>query len=135
MANFDQIKSRPPSDAHSWQINMTSTVQWCSDLLSFVLFQPPPSGQARTRVRALVEEETPAHAKEEAKQQGRSSALKAPSKSFNASTPVSKDPSHHAQICSPNFTNISAIKKKEEVKDVRRMLATPEGRTVMLIEF
>ena len=86
-------------------------------------------------MRALVEEETPAHAKEEVKQQGRSSALKAPSKSFNASTPVSKDPSHHAQICSPNFTNISAIKKKEEVKDVRRMLATPEGRTVMLIEF
>ena len=76
-----------------------------------------------------MEEETPTRAKEEAKQQGRSSALKAPSKSFNASTPVSKDPSHYAQICSPNFTNISAIKKKEEVKDVRRMLATPEGRT------
>jgi len=87
--------------------------------------EPPPHGQARNRVRALVEEETPARAKEEAKQQGRSAALRAP-KSFNASTPVSKDPSHHAQICSPNFTNISAIKKKEEVKDVRRMLATPE---------
>ena len=110
------------------------TAEWCSDLLSFVLFQPPPAGQARNRVRALVEEETPARAKEEAKQQGRSSALRAP-KSFNASTPVSKDASHHAQICSPNFTNISAIKKKEEVKDVRRMLATPEGGTDGIIEF
>ena len=52
--------------------------------------------------------------------------------SFNASTPLSKFP-EHLQICSPNFTNISAIKKKDEakdpkdVKDVRRMLATPEG--------
>ena len=58
-----------------------------------------------------------------------------PPKSFNASTPVSKDPSHHAQICSPNFTNISAIKKKEEVKDVRRMLATPEGNTADIFGF
>jgi len=47
--------------------------------------------------------------------------------SFNASTPVSKypTPAQHVAL-SPNFTNISAIKKKEEVKDVRRMLATPE---------
>lgn len=101
----------------------------CSDLFSFVLFQRrDDGGPARTRVRALVQEEagnTPARAKEEASQQGRGSALKlAP----NASTPVSKDPSH-AQICSPTFTNISAIKRKEEVRDVRRMLATPEGGT------
>ena len=49
--------------------------------------------------------------------------------SFNASTPVSKypTPAQHVAL-SPNFTNISAIKKKEEVKDVRRMLATPEGK-------
>ena len=99
----------------------------CTDLSSLVLFQRRDEGPARTRVRALVQEEagnTPARAKEEASQQGRSSALKAPS----ASTPVSKDPSH-AQICSPTFTNISAIKRKEEVRDVRRMLATPEGGT------
>lgn len=96
-----------------------------SDLLTCVLFQRP-DGLARTRVRALVQEEagnTPGRAREEASKQ-RSSAVNAPS----ASTPVSKDPSH-AQICSPNFTNISAIKRKEEVKDVRRMLATPEGGT------
>ena len=75
-------------------------------------------------MKALVQEEagnTPARAKEEASKQ-RSSALKPPM-GRSASTPVSKDPSH-AQICSPNFTNISAIKRKEEVKDVRRMLAT-----------
>ena len=49
---------------------------------------------------------------------------------FNSSTPVSKLPASSAQIFSPNFTNISAIKKKEEKRDprdVRRMLATPEG--------
>ena len=49
---------------------------------------------------------------------------------FNSSTPVSKPPASSAQIFSPNFTNISAIKKKEEkrdTRDVRRMLATPEG--------
>jgi len=47
--------------------------------------------------------------------------------SFNASTPLSKYPTPAQQAAlSPNFTNISAIKKKEEVKDVRRMLATPE---------
>ena len=49
---------------------------------------------------------------------------------FNSSTPVTKLPASSAQIFSPNFTNISAIKKKEEKRDprdVRRMLATPEG--------
>ena len=52
------------------------------------------------------------------------------SPAFNSSTPVSKPPASSAQIFSPNFTNISAIKKKEEkrdTRDVRRMLATPEG--------
>ena len=45
---------------------------------------------------------------------------------FNASTPLAKF-STQAQICSPTFTNISAIKKKEEPpKDLRRMLAAPE---------
>ena len=49
---------------------------------------------------------------------------------FNSSTPVTKLPASSAQVFSPNFTNISAIKKKEEKRDprdVRRMLATPEG--------
>ena len=58
-------------------------------------------------------------------------APKAPT--FNSSTPVSKPPASSAQIFSPNFTNISAIKKKEEkrdTRDVRRMLATPEGDTL-----
>ena len=52
---------------------------------------------------------------------------------FNSSTPMSKLPASSAQIFSPNFTNISAIKKKEEkrdTRDVRRMLATPEGDTL-----
>lgn len=45
---------------------------------------------------------------------------------FNASTPLGKF-STQAQICSPTFTNISAIKKKDEQpRDVRRMLAAPE---------
>ena len=56
---------------------------------------------------------------------------------FDASTPVSKLPDHHHQICSPTFTNISAIKKKDEhvtnKKDVRRMLATPEGKVKIII--
>ena len=45
---------------------------------------------------------------------------------FNASTPLGKF-STQAQICSPTFTNISAIKKKDDQpRDVRRMLAAPE---------
>ena len=45
---------------------------------------------------------------------------------FNASTPLGKL-STQAQICSPTFTNISAIKKKDDPpRDVRRMLAAPE---------
>ena len=58
---------------------------------------------------------------------------------FDASTPVSKLPDHHHQICSPTFTNISAIKKKDEhvtnKKDVRRMLATPEGKVKIIKYF
>ena len=58
---------------------------------------------------------------------------------FDASTPVSKLPDHHHQICSPTFTNISAIKKKNEhvtnKKDVRRMLATPEGKVKIITFF
>ena len=47
---------------------------------------------------------------------------------FNASTPLGKFSTTQAQICSPTFTNISAIKKKDDPqpRDVRRMLATPE---------
>ena len=76
---------------------------------------------------------TPPATKEDSKRQ-QSSAIKQPS--FNASTPVTKPPvsSAHNQLFSPpNFTNISAIKKKEEVRDVRRMLATPEGTKIYTI--
>jgi len=77
------------------------------------------------KVTAHVEPTRPAvtQIKEEVKLQ-QNSVIKP---SFNASTPLSKYPTPAQQAAlSPNFTNISAIKKKEEVKDVRRMLATPE---------
>jgi len=88
------------------------------------------SNGSKKKIKAVVEESklasTPPATKEDSKRQ-QSSAIKQPS--FNASTPVTKPPvsSAHNQLFSPpNFTNISAIKKKEEVRDVRRMLATPE---------
>ena len=55
--------------------------------------------------------------------QGQSSLVRP---AFNASTPLGKV-STRAEICSPTFTNISAIKKKDDQpRDVRRMLAAPE---------
>ena len=60
----------------------------------------------------------------EEKQQQQSSLVRPV---FNASTPLGKL-STQAEICSPTFTNISAIKKKDDqpTREVRRMLAAPE---------
>ena len=120
----------------AWSIAAWSYLQYSMPAMtlqsSFVLSQNGlfTNNGSKKKIKAVVEESklgvTPKASKEDSKHQ-QNSAIKQPS--FNASTPVTKPPaSAHNQIFSPpNFTNISAIKKKEEVRDVRRMLATPEG--------